>query len=351
MINQKFWKNKRVFLTGHTGFKGSWLCLWLHQLGAKVYGYALKPPTKPSLFNLCNIDKLIDKSVIADIRDLKKLKRALQAARPDIVIHLAAQPLVRESYKYPIETYTTNVIGTANLLEAVRNCKSVKAVINVTTDKVYENEELKKPFKENEPLGGFDPYSSSKACSEIVSAAYRRSFLGGRVSLATARAGNVIGGGDFSNYRLIPDFVRAILSGKKIKIRNPRSTRPWQHVLEPLSGYLLLAQKLYQGGVRYAEAFNFGPKTADVKPVIWLVRELCAKWGRGASYTLDRGKHPHEAQYLKLDWRKAKKKLGWQPKWNLKEALLKTIVWGKAYRTRQDLRSVCFSQIKEYMHA
>ena len=351
MVDRKFWKNKKVFITGHTGFKGSWICLWFNLLGAKVTGYALKPPTQPSLFKLCKINMLINKSIIADIRDLKRLKQAIKTTQPEIVIHMAAQPLVRESYKYPLETYSTNVIGTANLLEAVRSCKSVKAVVNITTDKVYENEELKKPFKECEALGGCDPYSSSKACSEIVTAAYRRSFFGSGPAIATARAGNVIGGGDWAEHRLVPDFVKAILKGKKIRVRNPKATRPWQHVLEPLSGYLMLAEKLYKSGAKYAEAWNFGPKYTDAKPVEWIVKKLCTKWGEGAAYLLDKGKHPHEAKYLQLDWSKAKNGLGWKPKWDLAYALEKIIEWTKVYRARQDIQQVCLLQIQEYMDA
>ena len=349
MINQKFWKGKRVFITGHTGFKGAWLCLWLKRLGANVTGYALSPPTKPSLFKLCQIDKLIDKSIIADIRNLKKLKQAVRLAKPEIIIHMAAQPLVREAYRYPLETYTTNVIGTANLLEAVRGCKSIKVVINVTTDKVYENDELKKPFKESEPLGGDDPYSSSKACSEIVTAAYRRSFFKKGPAVATARAGNVIGGGDFAEHRLVPDFVRALLSGKKIIIRNPKSTRPWQHVLDSLSGYLKLAEKLYRGGAQYAEAWNFGPLVKEAKTVEWIVKQLCDKWGARVAYRIDRGKHLPEANYLRLDNTKARQKLAWQPKWKLAVALDKIIDWAKAYVADQDLRIICLNQIEEYM--
>ncbi len=341
----KFWEAKRIFITGHTGFKGSWLCLWLHLLGAKVTGYALEPPTRPSLFKLCRIDRLV-KSIIADVRDLKTLKREMLAAKPEIVIHMAAQPIVRESYKVPIDTFSTNVMGTVNVLEAARVCKSVKAVINVTTDKVYENRVTSNAYREGCPLGGYDPYSSSKACSELVALAYARSY---GMKLATARAGNVIGGGDWATDRLVPDFVRAILKGKKIRVRNPKATRPWQHVLESLSGYLILAEKLYKHGAKYAEAWNFGSNDSDAKPVEWIVKKLCADWGKGAGYAVDRGKHPHEAHYLKLDSTKARKRLGWNPKWNLVKAIDKVVKWTKAYQNREDLRKVCFQQIKEYM--
>jgi len=347
MINRTFWQNKRVFITGHTGFKGSWLCIWLNMLGAKVTGYALKPPTKPSLFELCKIDRLV-RSTIGDIRDLPKLKRALLAAKPEIVIHMAAQPLVRDSYDMPVYTFETNVMGTVNVLEAVRSCKSAKAVINVTTDKCYENKEKLTGYKEDEPLGGFDPYSTSKACSELVTQAYRRSFLHDSVAVATARAGNVIGGGDWSKDRLVPDFIKAILKGQKLHIRNPGSIRPWQHVLESLSGYLILAEKLYKYGQNYAEAWNFGPTERDAKSVEWIAKILCDKWGKGASYITDKGRHPHEAHYLKLDSAKAKKRLDWKPRWDLSKAIEKVVEWTKAYKTGSDIKRICLDQIKEY---
>lgn len=350
MINKRFWKNRRVFITGHTGFKGSWLCLWLYLLGAKVTGYALRPPTKPSLFKLCRIDKLV-KSIIAEVRDLKALKKAMLAAKPEIVFHMAAQPIVRESYKVPVDTYDINVMGTVNVLEVARACKSVKAVINVTTDKVYDPSTSlgarSAGYNEKDLLGGYDPYASSKACSEIVSSAYRRSYS---MNIATARAGNVIGGGDWAADRLVPDFIRAALKGKNIRIRNPKAVRPWQHVLEPLSGYLLLAQRLYKGGGKYAESWNFGPAKSDAKPVEWLVKKFCKEWGNGEGFVLDKGKHPHEAGYLRLDITKAKKRLKWQPKWRLEKALDKVIEWTKAYQQGEDLREKCWQQIEEYVH-
>ena len=355
MIDRDFWQGKKVFITGHTGFKGSWLCLWLHSIGAEVTGYALKPPTDPSLYDLCSIEKLV-RSHIADVRDSAALGKAMFAAHPDIVIHMAAQPLVRDSYKIPVETYAVNVMGTVNLLEAVRNSKSIKAVINVTTDKCYENREWVWGYRESEPLGGYDPYSSSKACSELVTAAYRQSFfnssnisnLSTSVAVASARAGNVIGGGDWATDRLIPDCVRAILKGDKVVIRNPQAVRPWQHVLEPLSGYLILAQKLYEDGPRYAEAWNFGPDDADAKPVDWLVEKLCTKWGTGASYVIDKGKHPHEAHYLKLDCSKARSELEWRPRWSLEKALESIVEWTRAYKNGEDAKCVCLKQINEY---
>jgi CDP-glucose 4,6-dehydratase len=343
-----FWKNKKVFLTGHTGFKGSWLSLWLASLGAEVTGYALKPETEPNLFELCRIERLV-RSKIADIRDPALLAKTLKSACPEIVIHMAAQPLVRLSYKQPVETFSTNVMGTVHLLEAARQCSSVKAVVNVTTDKVYENRGRGMGdgvwgFKENEPLGGHDPYSSSKACSELVAQAYRRSY---GMNVATARAGNVIGGGDWATDRLVPDFFRAILKGTKLVIRHPKAVRPWQHVLEPLHGYLLLAEKLYRHPGKYASAWNFGPEKRDAKPVEYLARKLCDLWGE-ASYSLDKRKHPHESGFLLLNAGKAKKELGWRPKWSLDQALERIVAWHRAYRAGLPLRQVCLDQIEDY---
>lgn len=352
-MNSEFWSGKKVFITGHTGFKGSWLCLWLHKLGAKVTGYALEPPTEPSLFKLCRIDELVD-SVIADIRDVNRLKEEMADASPEIVIHMAAQPLVRDSYKNPVETYAINVMGTINLFEAVRVCKSIKAVINVTTDKCYENREWHWGYRESDPLGGYDPYSSSKACSELVTSAYRSSFFNPSnyssrgVAIASARGGNVIGGGDWAVDRLIPDCVRALLNGEKIIIRNPNAIRPWQHVLEPLSGYLLLSQKLFEEGPHFACGWNFGPDGGDVRPVIWVVERICSKWDGKASYEVANREQLHEAHYLKLDCSKAKAELMWYPKWNLKKAIDSVIEWMQAYRDNKDLREVCIKQIKEY---
>jgi CDP-glucose 4,6-dehydratase len=343
-----FWKNKKVFITGHTGFKGSWLCLYLYQLEAKVSGYALNPPTDPSLFKLCGIDDLMN-STIADIRDLGTLKKAMLSASPDIVIHMAAQPLVRQSYKDPVETYSVNVMGTVNLLESVRSCKSIKAVVNVTTDKIYENKERQSGYKENEPLGGYDPYSSSKACSELVTSAYRNSFLNNGVAVATARAGNVIGGGDWGSDRLVPDFIRAILNGEKIRIRNPKAVRPWQYVLDPLNGYLMLAQMLYENGQKYAQAWNFGPADKDAKTVEWLVNRLCSSWGKGASYSIDKGKHPHETRLLTLNSSKAKTILKWKPKMDIEGSIDNIIAWTRAYKDKKDMRKVSLDQISGYM--
>ncbi len=353
MIDRAFWEAKRVFITGHTGFKGSWLCLWLYSLGARVHGYALEPPTKPSLFELCDIGTLVD-STLADVRDRATLTKAVQSAQPDIVIHMAAQPLVRDSYKIPVETYDINVMGAVSLFEAVRACNSVKAVINVTTDKCYENKEWVWGYRENEPLGGYDPYSSSKACSELVTTAYRSSYFNPKdysshgVAVASARAGNVIGGGDWATDRLVPDCVRALLKDEKVVIRNPRAIRPWQHVLEPLSGYLMLAQKLYTGGPRYAGAWNFGPDDTDAQPVEWLVKHLCAKWGGRAAYEIDTNEHPHEAHYLKLDCSKSKMELAWRPRWALERTIGSIVEWTQAYKQGQDVKKTCMKQIEAY---
>lgn len=348
-----FWRGKKVFLTGHTGFKGSWLSLWLNSLGAHVTGYALEPPTAPSLFKLAEIKELVA-SIIADVRDLERLKSEMLEAAPDIVFHLAAQPLVRDSYRIPVETYSINVMGTVHLLEAVRCCPSVKAVVNVTTDKCYENREWFWGYRENEPMGGYDPYSNSKGCSELVTAAYRSSYFNPAdfgnhgVAVATARAGNVIGGGDWANDRLVPDIIRSLLANKIVKIRNPHAIRPWQHVLEPLSGYLVLAQKLYENGGNFADGWNFGSLDEDAKPVEWVVKRLCEQWGNEAQYEIDSGAYPHEAHYLKLDCSKARSLLGWRQRWGLAEAIDKTVAWTRSYRDGKDLRGECLQQISEY---
>lgn len=358
-----FFHGKKVFLTGHTGFKGSWLTLWLLKLGAEVHGYALEPPTEPSLFNLLGFNSSTPQlfSTINDIRDGATLSAAMQRVQPEIVIHMAAQPLVRDSYTIPVETYATNVMGTVNLLEAVRHCPSVRAVVNVTTDKCYENKEWVWGYRENEPMGGFDPYSSSKGCAELVTAAYRNSFFNASIfnsstpqhgtAVATARAGNVIGGGDWATDRLIPDIIRAIMANEPVRIRNPHAIRPWQHVLEPLSGYLTLAQRLYEQGAAYAEGWNFGPADEDAKPVEWIVQRLCEQWGADARYEIDSGDHPHEAHYLKLDCSKARMRLGWQPRWNLRQTLDSIIEWVKVYQTSGDVRACCLQQIEEYQNS
>ncbi|PWQ95805.1 CDP-glucose 4,6-dehydratase [Leucothrix pacifica] len=348
MIDQRFWQGKRVYLTGHTGFKGSWLALWLGSLGATVKGYALTPPTQPSLFEQARVAEKIE-SEIGDIRDLVQLTASMAAFNPDILIHMAAQPLVRLSYEEPIETYETNVIGTAKVLEAAKSCTSLKAIINVTTDKCYENREWVWGYRENEPMGGHDPYSSSKGCAELVTSAYRRSFMQEKgIGLASVRAGNVIGGGDWASDRLIPDILRAFEFQKAVVIRNPSATRPWQHVLEPLSGYLLLAQQLYQEPESYAEGWNFGPHDEDAQPVEWILNHMVSCW-EGSSWTLDQNAHPHEAGYLKLDISKAKARLGWQPTWRLDRALAKIIEWHQAWLSKQDMQAICLSEINKYM--
>lgn len=352
-VNQDFWRGKRVLMTGHTGFKGSWLSLWLQSMGAQVVGYALAPPTNPSLFEVAEVGKGMT-SIIGDIRDLERLRAVFAEHKPEIVIHMAAQPLVRYSYIEPVETYSTNVMGTVNLLEAVRSTPSVKAVVNVTSDKCYENREWSWGYRENEAMGGFDPYSSSKGCAELVAAAYRNSYFHPDkyqqhgVAIASARAGNVIGGGDWAGDRLIPDILRAITEGKPVNIRNPHAIRPWQHVLEPLSGYLQLAQKLYEEGVAYAEGWNFGPNDEDAKPVQWIVEKLTEAWGEGASWVIDGGDHPHEAHYLKLDCSKAKARLDWHPRWHLDETLDSIIRWNKQWLAGKNMKKVSLQQIADY---
>jgi CDP-glucose 4,6-dehydratase len=347
-MNREFWFGKRVFLTGHTGFKGGWLALWLADMGAQVHGYALTPPTEPNLFTVANIQDCLAGNTIADIRDVATLTQVIQAVQPDIVLHLAAQPLVRYSYVTPVETYAVNVMGTVNLLEAVRQTQSVKAVLNVTTDKCYENREWVWPYRENEAMGGFDPYSSSKACSELVTAAYRRSFLeSAGIHLASARAGNVIGGGDWAVDRLVPDFLRALDEGITLTIRSPLATRPWQHVLEPLAGYLMLAEKLFIEGQDFAEAWNFGPEEADARPVQWLVEYLCSQVPN-ASWQCDASPLPHEANMLKLDISKARTQLGWRPYLKLQTALDMTLAWHQAWKDALDMAAFSVQQIQEY---
>ena len=315
IVNKDFWEGKKVFLTGHTGFKGSWTSLWLQEMGALVKGYSLDVNTIPSLFLKARVSEDME-SEIGDIRNLEKLTKSMVSFNPDILIHMAAQPLVRLSYEEPVETYTTNVIGTVNVLEAARKCSALKAIVSVTTDKCYENKEWEWGYRENEPMGGYDPYSSSKGCAELVTSAYRRSFFNSKnsASLASARAGNVIGGGDWAKDRLIPDILRAFEKSKPVIVRNPLSTRPWQHVLEPISGYMVLAQSLYLEGNKFAEAWNFGPKDEDCKSVSWILDQMVQNWGKKASWELDKNNNPHEAGFLKLDCSKASKKLKWNPK-------------------------------------
>lgn len=347
------YRGKRVLITGHTGFKGSWLSLLLNELGADVYGFALEPPTSPSLYKEAKIDELVT-SNIGDVRDLDYLTKVIQEVQPEIVFHMAAQPLVRESYKIPVETYSTNVMGTVHLLEACRSTSSVKAIVNVTTDKCYENKEWHWGYRENEPMGGYDPYSNSKGCSELITSAYRNSFFNPSeyqnhgVAVATARAGNVIGGGDWAEDRLIPDFIRAISKGEKVRIRSPFAIRPWQHVLEPLSGYLRLAEFLYTEGPKFAQAWNFGPYDHDARNVEWITKTICEFWGDEASFEIDKKPQPHEANYLKLDCSKANAELNWFPKWDIQTTLKSIVDWNKAYLNNEDIREVTKRQIHQY---
>ena len=347
MIDKEFWAGKRVFVTGHTGFKGSWLCLWLHHLGSSVKGYALDPPTSPSLFDAAKISKLID-SKIGDIRDQKLLHKSMVSFNPDILIHMAAQPLVRRSYDEPIETYEVNVIGTAKVLEAARNCSNLKAIINITTDKCYENVGFDKSYQETDPMGGFDPYSSSKGCAELVTASYRSSFLNDLgIGVASARAGNVIGGGDWANDRLIPDILRSFELNRAVIVRSPNATRPWQHVLEPLSGYLLLAQKLYDDHKIYSEGWNFGPNEKDIRPVNWILDKMISYWPN-ASWSLDDNVNPHEASFLKLNISKASELIGWTPTWDLQTTLGHIIRWHKLWLGDADMQKVCIAEIDNF---
>ncbi len=353
-MTDNFWADKRVFLTGHTGFKGSWLSLWLQSLGAKVTGYALKPATQPNLFEVASVEKGM-RSIIGDIRDLDGLKKAMKEANPDTLIHMAAQPLVRYSYANPVETYMTNVMGTVHVLEAARDNQNIKAILNVTSDKCYENREIDRGYREDEPMGGFDPYSNSKGCAELVSSAYRNSFFNvdkyqeHGVALATARAGNVIGGGDWADDRLIPDFMRAIEAKQKVSIRNPHAIRPWQHVLEPLQGYLMLCQNLYEEGPSFSESFNFGPDEKDAKNVEWIAGQLVKAWGDGAAYEVNSDtSFLYEAHFLKLDCTKAKHKLGWQTKWDIHVALDKIFAWHQAYLNGKDMHFYSLNDIKMY---
>ena len=346
--NPDFWRGRRVLLTGHTGFKGSWLSLWLQSMGATLRGLSLTPPTEPALFVVARVAEGMEHR-IADIRDFAALQAKMREFRPEIVIHMAAQPIVRLSYQQPIETYATNVMGTVHVLEAARYAGSVKAIVNVTTDKCYENHEWPWGYREDEPMGGHDPYSNSKGCAELVSTAYRKSFLrDAGIALATARAGNVIGGGDWAPDRLVPDILRALQGREAVLIRNPHATRPWQHVLEPLSGYLLLAETLHEHGQTFAEGWNFGPRDEDAKPVQHIVEKLCEGWGSGASWTLQPGDHPHEANFLKLDISKAHQRLQWAPRWSLDTALTHITDWHRAWLSGQDMRAFCLQQMNRY---
>jgi CDP-glucose 4,6-dehydratase len=352
-LNTGFWRGKSVLLTGHTGFKGSWLSLWLQSLGAKVIGYALTPPTDPNLFDVARVADGM-RSVTGDIRDLERLTAIVAESRPEIVIHMAAQSLLRFSYDNPVETYATNLMGTVNLLESVRHAGGVRAVVVVTSDKCYENREWLWGYRENDPIGGFDPYSSSKGCAELATSAYRNSFFHADrysqhgVAVASARAGNVVGGGDWAMDRLVPDILRAIESAQSVRIRRPDSIRPWQHALDPLSGYLLLAEKLYEAGPSFSEGWNFGPEDEDAQTVQWVVERLIKLSGKNTRWERDAGSHPHEAHYLKLDCSKSRARLGWEPRWNLDEALTNLMEWHKALIGGADMRRVSLDQIANY---
>jgi CDP-glucose 4,6-dehydratase len=347
-MNADFWRGRRVLVTGHTGFKGGWLSLWLHSLGAELHGFSLPSPTEPNFFTIARVEEGFASSTIADILDYEKLSTALWDIQPEIVIHLAAQALVRCSHRHPVETYAVNILGVVHLLEAVRKAGGVKAVINVTSDKCYENREWPWGYREYEPMGGMDPYSSSKACAELVTAAYRNSFLAENgVAVATARAGNVIGGGDWAEDRLLPDFFRAIDSGTPLAVRSPAAVRPWQHVLEPISGYLLLAENLYGKGTAFSEPWNFGPDD-DAKTVGWIVNHLAGR-NPEANWIGGTKPQPHEAGYLKLDSSKARARLGWRPRWRLATALDKTWEWHTAWRKGQDMQAVSLAQLGEYL--
>ena len=349
VIDNSFWKDRNVFITGHTGFKGGWLSIWLNQLGANVTGYALEPIKEDSFFYQASVNDFLFNSVYGDIRDLKTFKKTIQLSEPSILIHLAAQPLVIDSYNDPLNTYSTNIIGTVNMFEAAREVSSLDAIVNVTTDKCYENNGTLIGYKETDPMGGHDPYSSSKACSELISSSYRKSFFNeSSVGLATARAGNVIGGGDWAKNRIIPDAMRAFKNNKKLLVRNPNSIRPWQHVLEPLSGYLMLCQKLVSRPNSYSKPWNFGPNEENAKPVSFIVDTISSAWGSDVGWEKDGYIHPHEANYLKLDCTRAKKNLRWEPIWSLEKSLVETVNWYKAFYNGEEIKSFTLDQIQKY---
>jgi CDP-glucose 4,6-dehydratase len=353
MLNRAFWKGRNVLVTGHTGFKGSWLCLWLDALGAKVTGLALDPPTQPNLFQQAGVASSI-RSVLVDIRDFPRLKTVVAECRPEVVIHMAAQSVVRRGYEDPIETYSSNVMGTVHLFEALRQLKRPCTVVNVTSDKCYENGEFLWGYRENEPMGGHDPYSNSKGCAELVTSAFRDSYFPPAslarhgVALASARAGNAVGGGDWTSDQLIPDLMRAFLAGRPCEIRNPCATRPWQFVLEPLRGYLMLAERLSEDAPKFASGWNFGPADSDARPVSWIAEKLACSWGDNASWHRDETTHPHEAHFLKLDASKAKALLNWHPVLPLNQALEWIVEWYRGHQASADIRKLTCSQIERY---
>ncbi len=353
-VNSGFWNKKKVLLTGHTGFKGSWMSQWLLSMGADLHGLALQPPTQPNLFSLLKLENKMH-SHIGDIRSYENTLKIVREVQPEIVIHMAAQPLVRYSYQNPIETYATNVLGTAHVLEAVRQTGTARAILSVTTDKCYENKEWLWAYRENEPLGGYDPYSSSKACAELVTGAYRSSYFpveklkDHQVAVASARAGNVIGGGDWAQDRLVPDIIMSFAQGKKVEIRSPNAIRPWQHVIEPVAGYLMLTERLFVGEASFAEAFNFGPNESECQPVKNVLNLIVKHWQDPVDFEISKGTHPHEAGLLKLDSSKAHVKLGWAPRWDLNMTLRETVDWYKAYLQNPDgIEHVTLEQIKKY---
>jgi CDP-glucose 4,6-dehydratase len=355
LVDPTFWNGKRVFLTGHTGFKGSWMSLWLASMGAKVCGYALAPNTQPNLFEVAGVAAVLEENHFADICDREQLTAAMVAFRPDIVIHMAAQALVRYSYAEPVETYATNVMGTVHVLDAVRQCNGVRAALMVTSDKCYQNNEWPWGYRENEPMGGYDPYSNSKGCAELVTSAYRQSFFPAArhaehgVAVGSGRAGNVIGGGDWSADRLVPDAIAAFEKGVPLILRNPAAVRPWQHVLEPVSGYLVLAQALFDKGPAFEGGWNFGPGDDDVRSVRGVVELVIEQFGNGARWQQDDREQPHEAHLLKLDCSKAKQYLGWQSSWPLPKGIEATVAWHRAYANGQDMQQVCHAQIQDYV--
>lgn len=347
LVNPAFWGGRRVLVTGHTGFKGGWLSLWLHRMGAEVVGMALEPPTDPSFFEQAALEEIL-RHEIADVRDEQKVADLVAEARPEVVFHLAAQPLVRYSYEHPVETYATNVMGTIHVLEACRKVDSVRAVVCITTDKCYENREWLWPYRENDPMGGYDPYSSSKGAAELAISAYRRSYPTGPM-IASVRAGNVIGGGDWAADRLVPDIIRALLANESVEIRNPASVRPWQHVLEALGGYLLIAERLLAGDRSVASSFNFGPADDDTKPVGWIVDRMLQIWGSSIGRIGSQGEQPHEAAQLRLDCSKARAELGWRPQLRLVEALEKIVEWHRHVADGGNARDITLEQIDDYM--
>ena len=361
-IGRSFWQDKRVFLTGHTGFKGGWLALWLNALGAKVYGYALAPPTRPNLFEVAQVKTAMVDHAIGDVCDRPALADAMSTAQPDVVFHMAAQPLVRYSYQAPLETYAVNVLGTAHVLEYVRFAPTVRAVVNITTDKCYENREWCYPYREGDPLGGHDPYSASKACAEIVTQSYRASVFdphgetGALPAIATVRAGNVIGGGDWAEARLIPDCIRACLAAEPVFLRFPGAIRPWQHVLEPLAGYLMLAQQMCTDPAKFTQvkesnSWNFGPDAGGEATVATVAQEVIDRWGKGELQVDDSHRHPHEAGILRLDTTKARTQLGWRSRWSLSEGLAQTVNWYRAWQQQEDMQAYSLKQIAAYQEA